>query len=123
MLNEMRRQLQAQKLRQYLLATDAKTQQQAVQSQAIREKNRIVREGNRRAADAMGFAVGDQAVIHRTGHPKDGVTGTVERFRDLPTGKRLAVLVIEQERFISKVPLPPIRISCEVDVEALRRAA
>ena len=121
MLSEMRRGLRAQKLREVMLRHDPATAQAAAQSRALKAKKDAVREANRRAADAIGLTVGDQVQLRWPGHRKDGATGTVTGFRELLSGRRLAMVTVMVKRSGS-VPLPPARIGIEVDVERLFRA-
>ena len=122
MLSEMQRTLRAQKLRNWLIENDPEMQRLIASSKASAERTEQHREANRRAADALGLAIGDRVMLRSKGHEWDGRSGEIAGFEELMSGRRLAHVVVMAPRRFSSVPMPPARLQFSVDVELLHKA-
>ena len=119
-LADYRRQRRAEILRQHLLKTDPKARQQAAASRRARQADRERRLANERAAEALGFAVGDRVAVRRHRDRLDGKQGVVLNIRALPSGRRLVDVGIAVQR---RHGLAPYLQSVPIDSELLRKVA
>ena len=120
MLSEMQRTLRAQKLRNWLIENDPDMQRSIATSKAADQQRNQRHEANRKAADALGLAIGDRVMLRSRGHRFDGRSGELTEFKELPNGRRLGTVVVKLPRS-GPVQKPPARIGFQVDVELLHK--
>ena len=120
MIGEMQRTLRAQKLRNWLIENDPEVQRSIASSKASAERTNQHREANRKAADALGLAIGDRVMLRSRGHRFDGRSGELTEFKELPNGQGLGTVVVKLPRS-GPVQKPPARIGFQVDVELLHK--
>ena len=119
-LRDLKRQKQAVALREYLLRTDPKAQEQHEASQRIQQQNRERRQANQKAAEALNFSVGDVVQIRLRRDRLDGTKGVVRAIRDQSTGRRMVDVVVTVQRSYG---LGPVSQSYPVDAELLRKVS